>query len=109
MLDFCANCGMTLLPYSPLLGGAYVRADKSIPEQYVGVDTDARMKALREVANEASATLHQVVFAWMMHYNKPKILPVFSSRDEVQMKENLAASQVMLSDEQMAKLSAAGI
>ena len=109
MLEFCSDRGMTLLPYSPLLGGSYVREDKPIPESYVGLDTDARMKALQEVANEVGATLHQVVFAWMMHHSEPKILPVFSARNEAQMRENLGALEVMLSEEQMTKLNEAGV
>ncbi len=108
MLEFCTDRGMTLLPYSPLLGGSYVREDKPIPERYVGPDTDARMKALREVANEVGATLPQVMFAWMMHHSEPRILPVFSARNEAQMRENLGALEVMLSEEQMTKLNEAG-
>ena len=108
MLEFCGHRGMTLLPYSPLLGGAYVREDKPIPGQYAGPDTDARMKVLQEVANEVRGTLHQVVFAWMMHRSEPKILPVFSARDEAQMRENLGALEVVLSEEQMTRLNEAG-
>ena len=108
MLEFCGHRGMTLLPYSPLLGGSYVREDKPIPEQYVGPGTDARMNVLREAADEVGATLHQVIFAWMIHHSGPKILPVFSARNEAQMRENLGALKVILSEEQMTRLNEAG-
>ena len=103
LLEFCAARGMTMLPYSPLLGGSYSRDDKPTPAQYAGPDTDARLAALHAVADETGATLHQVVLAWMLHHDQ-SVLPVFSARDAVQMQENLGAADVTLSTEQMALL-----
>ena len=56
LLDYCRNRGLTILAYSPLLSGAYSRSDRPLPEQYLGPDTDLRLKVLREVAAEAGAT-----------------------------------------------------
>lgn len=106
LLDFCAARGMPLLPYSPLLGGSYVRDDKPRPAQYAGPDSDARMAALQSVAAETGATIHQVILAWMLHHAQP-VLPVFSARNETQMTENLAAVDVALTGEQMARLDEA--
>ena len=47
LLDYCRATGMTLLAYSSLLGGGYTRADRPIPDQYLGPDGDARLAALR--------------------------------------------------------------
>jgi aryl-alcohol dehydrogenase-like predicted oxidoreductase len=104
LLDFCDARGMTVLPYSPLLGGAYTRDDKPMPGQYAGPDTDARLAALAAVAAEASATVHQVIFAWMMQ-RQPALLPVFSASNAEQMREDLGALDVTLSAEQMARLT----
>jgi aryl-alcohol dehydrogenase-like predicted oxidoreductase len=68
--------GVTLLAYSALLGGAYTRSDRDIPEQYQGPDSDARMAALRAVAEETGATANQVVLAWMTHQG---VLPLIAA------------------------------
>ena len=106
LLDFCSERGITLLPYSPLLGGAYVRADKPVAAQYVGPDTDARMAALQAVAGETGTTVNQVILAWMLHHDQ-SVLPVFSASTPEQMRENLGAVDVSLSGEQMSRLNEA--
>lgn len=104
LLDFCAARGMTLLPYSPLLGGGYTREDKPIAAQYVGADSDARLSALRAVADETGASVHQVIFAWMMQHEQ-SVLPVFSASNAEQMREDLGALDVALTDDQMTRLN----
>ena len=106
LLDFCSERGMTLLPYSPLLGGSYVRADKPTPPQYVGADTDARMGAIRAVADETGATVNQVILAWMLQHDQ-SVLPVFSASTPEQMRENLGAVDVSLEAEQVSRLNEA--
>ncbi|EKU96490.1 putative oxidoreductase, aryl-alcohol dehydrogenase like protein [Leptolyngbya sp. PCC 7375] len=99
--------GKTMLPYTPLLRGAYVRADRPISAAYAGPDTEARIAALREVAQELNATANQVVLAWMMH-RQPPLLPAFSGGRPEHMQENLGALDLTLSTEQMTKLNNAG-
>ena len=70
LLDYCRERDLTLLAYSPLLSGAYTRPDRSFAEQYFGPDTNARLKALREVAQEVGASLNQVVLAWMVQSDR---------------------------------------
>lgn len=96
-----------LLAYSPLLGGAYVRPDRPIPQQYQGPDGEARLAALREVAAETGATPHQVVLAWMLQ-GSPTVLPVISASTAEQLSENLGALEVTLSAEQVERLTGAG-
>ena len=107
LMTYCDARGKTILPYTPLLRGAYVRSDRPIPSPYRGADTDARLAALHEVAQELEATANQVVLAWMMQ-GQPPLLPVFSARNPEQMKENLGALDISLSGAQMAKLNQAG-
>ena len=94
---------MTLLPYSPLLAGAYVRPDRAIPDQYLGADTDARLDRVRSLAVELKLTANQLVLAWMMNTN-PREIPVMAASSQEQLSENLAAVDVTLSDAQLAWL-----
>jgi len=106
LLDYCRARGLTLLAYSPLLGGAYTRADRPLPEQYAGPDSDARLAALRAIAGEKGATLNQIVLAWMAH-SAPCVIPVFGTSTSDQMQENLGALAIELSADQMARLNSA--
>lgn len=106
LFDYCRTRGVTLLAYSPLLNGAYTRPDRPIPAQYAGPDTDARLAALRAVAREVNATPNQVVLAWMLRSN-PVALPVFAASTDEQLRENLGALDVALTDEQMSRLDEA--
>lgn len=107
LLDYTANRDMTMLAYSPLLGGAYTREDRGFSQQYVGPDSDARLKVLRQVAQETGATANQVVLAWMLH-SDPPVIPVIAASRAEQLDENLGALDVHLSAEQMQRLNEAG-
>jgi aryl-alcohol dehydrogenase-like predicted oxidoreductase len=98
---------VTLLAYSVLLGGAYTRADRSIPAQHAGADSDKRLEALRAVAQESGATVNQVVLRWLLQ-SSPAILPLIAASDEAQLQENLSALNFELSAEQMEFLNTAG-
>jgi aryl-alcohol dehydrogenase-like predicted oxidoreductase len=104
LLDYCRARGITMLAYSPLLSGAYTRAERPFDEQYLGPDTDARLAALKEVANEVGATLNQVVLAWMVQ-SEPPVIPLVAASTVEQMKENLDALKIELGTEQMTYLN----
>lgn len=106
LLDYCASEGVTLLAYSPLLNGAYTRTDRPLPAQYLGPDSDARLAALRAVADEMDATANQVLLAWMMQ-SDPVVIPVIGATTPEQLTDILGAFSVQLSAEQMARLNAA--
>lgn len=105
LLDYCHSEGVTLLAYSVLLGGAYTRPDRPVPEQYRGADTEARLAALRQVAAAHGATPNQIVLAWMLHHG---VLPLIAASTEEQLQENLGALEVALSEADMESLDAAG-
>jgi aryl-alcohol dehydrogenase-like predicted oxidoreductase len=105
--SYCDARGKTMLSYTPLLRGAYVRDDRPIPSPYLSSDTDARLATLKQIATETGATPNQIVLAWMMH-RQPPIIPVFSASNPEQMKENLGSLEITLSSEQMSKLNEAG-
>ncbi len=107
LLDYVKAGGITLLAYSPLLRGAYGRDDREFGKQYLSDDTEARVKVLKGVAAEVGATPHQVVYAWMLA-SDPAVIPLTAASTAEQMRENLAAADVVLSPEQMAALNTAG-
>jgi aryl-alcohol dehydrogenase-like predicted oxidoreductase len=104
LVDYCRARETRLLAYSPLLSGAYTRADRAFPDQYLGPDTDARVAALEAISEEAGATANQVVLAWMAQ-SDPAVIPVFGASTVDQLQENLGAQEVELSAEQMARLN----
>jgi aryl-alcohol dehydrogenase-like predicted oxidoreductase len=104
LLDYCRAENVTLLAYSPLLGGAYTRNDRPMPEQYVSADSGRRLAALRAVAAETGATANQVILAWMAQ-SDPVVIPLMAASTEEQMAEDLAALELKLTPEQMARLN----
>lgn len=106
LLDYCRLRNVTMLAYSPLLKGSYV---KSTPElaRYAGPDSDARLVVLNRVAAAVGATPNQVVLAWMLA-GSPAVIPVFSASTPAQLAENLGSLKVQLSDADLAALNAAG-
>ncbi|MGW0186020.1 aldo/keto reductase [Streptomyces sp. NPDC003362] len=101
-----AEPGLTLVAYSPLLAGAYVREDKPLPPDYEHPGTPARLAVLREVARETGATVNQVVLAWQIGGRLP-IVPLVGASSVAQLEENLAAVDLELTPDQRARLDAA--
>jgi aryl-alcohol dehydrogenase-like predicted oxidoreductase len=98
-----AEPGLTLVAYSPLLSGSYVRTDKALERDYEHPGTPIRMAALREVAKEADATLNQVVLAWLIGGDIPTI-PICGASSVAQLDENLAAVDLEMTEDQRARL-----
>ena len=106
LLDYCTeNPQVRMLAYSPLLSGAYSRDDRPLPEQYVSVESGPRLAVLKGVCSECGATPHQVVYAWMLQAN-PGVIPLSAPTTMAQLEENLGALEVVLSGEQIQRLSA---
>ena len=108
LLDYCRIHGIALVGYRILLQGAYTRDDRSIPEEYAGPDSDARLTVLKSVAKEMGATPNQGIVAWMRQ-GDPPILPIVGGSNTAQLAENLDALDIQLSDEQMSRLDVAGV
>ncbi len=100
--DYCRAQQLTLLAYSPLLGGAY--AHGNLPEQYVSGDNQARLAPLKQVALECGATHHQVVLAWLCQQG---IIPVIGVDHVQQLEENMQCLNISLSSDQLLRLNAA--
>src|SRR6202167_3567867 len=101
---------LTMVAYSPLLNGGYVRQDKLDAAEFAEFDhpgTPARLAALREVAKDADATVNQVVLAWLIGADVP-VIPLVGASSIAQLNESLAAVDVELTAEQRARLDDAG-
>ncbi|WP_329541550.1 aldo/keto reductase [Streptomyces sp. NBC_01358] len=101
-----AEQDLTLVAYSPLLAGAYTRPDKPLPQDYDHPGTPARLAVLREVAAETGASVNQVVLAWQIGGPLP-VIPLAGASSVAQLKENLAAVDLELTDEQRGRLDGA--
>jgi aryl-alcohol dehydrogenase-like predicted oxidoreductase len=108
LLDYCqTHDDLTLLAFSPLLEGAYVRKDPpDVMQYYSSPDTDARMQALTKVSEEIDATRNQTALAWLMQVT-PRAIPLIAASNVVHLQENIASEQITLSQEQLDFLSAA--
>ncbi len=107
LLDYLrAEPSLTLVAYSPLIGGAYDRADRPMWPEHDHPGTVARLAALREVAGETGATAGQVVLAWLMGGEVP-VIPLVGASSVAQLDESLAAVDLELTTAQRARLDAA--
>lgn len=107
IFDYAKRRNITVLAFSAMLGGVFTRSDRPLREEYAGPDSDARLKALNDVAQETGATPTQVVLAWMLH-SDPPVLPLISASTADVMADNLGALEVRLSADQMQRLNEAG-
>ncbi|MEV4604249.1 aldo/keto reductase [Amycolatopsis sp. NPDC049253] len=97
---------LTLLAYSPLLSGAYVREDRPLGELHDHAGTKARLTALHEVVRETGATANQVVLSWMIGGDLP-VIPLVGASSLAQLDESLEAVDLTLTADQRALLDAA--
>jgi len=112
-LDYLrAHDDLTLVAYSPILRGIYDDAAKRdghwMMDSYRGPDADARLAVLGEVAAEAGVTPNQLVLAWLLHQTDPPMVPLIGPRTLEQYEAALPALDIKLSDDQLARLDAAG-
>jgi aryl-alcohol dehydrogenase-like predicted oxidoreductase len=103
--------GFTIVAYSALLGGTYSDPEHRIPENYQPdaydrVDGEARLRALRQVAEETGATPNQVVLAWLVQ-SEPNMIALIASSSEERLQENIDAAHVELTAEQLKRLNQA--
>ncbi|HLH01168.1 MAG TPA: oxidoreductase [Bryobacteraceae bacterium] len=87
LVELCASKGIAFVPYFPL-----------------GGFTPLQSAALDEVAAELGASPHQVALAWLLQ-RSPNILLIPGTSKVAHLKENIAAADIRLSDEQLRKLA----
>jgi aryl-alcohol dehydrogenase-like predicted oxidoreductase len=104
---FTKHHGITPIAYSVLLQGTYTRPERPLPAQFAGVDSDERLAALKSVAGELGVSPNQAVIAWMRQ-SDPAVLPIIAGSRTEQLRENIDALALKLSDDQMHRLTTAG-
>jgi aryl-alcohol dehydrogenase-like predicted oxidoreductase len=120
-LEFCRKRGLDVASWSPLgqgfLTGKYERggempADATASDserwadRYLTEENFDALDVVRAVADETGATPAQVSLAWQLHH--PDITaPIVGARTVEQLRENLGATAVELTDDQFERLSAA--
>jgi aryl-alcohol dehydrogenase-like predicted oxidoreductase len=94
---------LTMVAYSPLLKGGYVRQERPLDPEFDHPGTPARLTALREVAEDTGATVNQVVLAWLIDAEIPMI-PLVGASSVAQLDESMAAVDLKLTAEQRTRL-----
>ncbi|MBE1875140.1 aldo/keto reductase [Myceligenerans pegani] len=98
--------GLTVMAYSPLHQGVFVRDDKPLRD---GADNPAsreRIRVLRQVAGELGVTPNQLALAWLLGGEVP-VVPVIGASSVEQLDELLGAAELDLDDETRDRLNAA--
>lgn len=88
VLQACTEQGLAFLPYFPLAVGNLARAGGS----------------LQTIAAAHQATTAQVALAWLLHYS-PVIIPIPGTSSLAHFEENLGATQVRLTADEMARIA----
>ncbi|MGK5682583.1 aldo/keto reductase [Actinoplanes sp. URMC 104] len=98
----------TLVAYSPILKGVYDSAAKRdghwLMADYAGPDADARLARLAEAAADLGVTPNQLVLAWLMHQESPRVLPLIGPRTPEQFEAALPALDVKLDSHPLLEL-----
>lgn len=104
LLHLAAEEGISILAYSVLLAGGYTRPDRP-REGYSTAANEARFARLVELARGLAISPNTLILAWMLN-STPPVLPLIAASTPEQLEENLAATKVRLTPEQMALLNA---
>ena len=86
VLEYCRTEGIAFIPYFPLDGGDL-----------------ATLEALRPIAEAHDATIWQIGIAWLLGHS-PATLPIPGTSSLQHLEENVAASRVQLSAQELARL-----
>ncbi|TCM49117.1 aldo/keto reductase [Kribbella sp. VKM Ac-2568] len=90
VLDYCTQEGIAFIPWFPIANGSH-----------------ATSVELAEMAAELDATPAQVSLAWLLH-RSPVVVPIPGTKSEAHLTENVAAAQLRLSADQLARLTSMG-
>jgi voltage-dependent potassium channel beta subunit len=116
IMPTCARCGMGIVVWSPLAQGILTgKYNESAPPGSRGAETMwlaghlndgnlSKTRQLTSLAKEAGMTLSHLALAWILH--RPEISSAIVGATNVeQLKENVAASDVTLSDDLLTGIS----
>lgn len=89
VLDHCEAAGIAFIPWEPVSGGDHAAAEGP----------------LARVAEEVGATPVQVMLAWLLA-RSPVMLPIPGTSSAAHLEENMAATRIELTREQLSRLDA---
>lgn len=104
MQDYCIASGITMMAYSPLLNGAYVRKDRPLTSHYQSYNTNVKLASLRKISNTLGISPNAVILAWMIQ-DSPQVIPLVTGSTQAQLDENLQALSVQFTEEQLNNLN----
>ncbi|AZQ70570.1 oxidoreductase [Streptomyces luteoverticillatus] len=91
MVDYCEKHSIAFIAWLPIARG----------------ELAAEGSPVTAIAAELGATPGQVALAWLLH-RSPVVIPIPGTSSPTHLKENVAASDLVLSDDQLARLDALG-
>ncbi len=98
-LDYAAAEPDTMLwAYSPLMSGAYERADRPLPEPYEHPGTERRLAALTAAAEQLGVTRSEVVVSWLVG-GTPQVMPIIGVSSIEQLDVSLNGARRVLPDD----------
>ena len=106
LIDLAVGQHLSLAGYSPLLGGAYTRDDRRLPDAYQHGATASQLAALARAADSTGLDAGQVVLAWMAGRAVP-VLPVVGVSTRAQLDSAVRAMSAPLPAAVLADLESA--
>ncbi|NKJ70705.1 aldo/keto reductase [Rhizobium leguminosarum bv. viciae] len=120
VLPVCEELGIGFVPWSPLgqgfltgtidadteIGGSDFRSVQPRYTKEARVANQALVDLIRRVANKKSTTPAQIALAWLLS-RKPFIVPIPGTRKHERVRENVGASAVVLTSDDLAEIEAA--
>ena len=112
VLPMAAALGLTVTPWGVVGAGVLTgkpAEQRRWPDDPVSEPTRNVVEALREVAAAHGCTPAQAAISWLLtRPAPPSVIPILGARTEGQIAENLAALDLRLDDEAVARLDEAG-
>ena len=119
-MSYCRANGIAILAYSPLAQGmltgrfgpdhTFAPGDHRVKNKLYQAENYARVQqaitALRPMALKRNVTLAQLALAWVLSH--PETCAIAGARNAAQAVENVMASEVCLSDTELADMDAIG-
>jgi aryl-alcohol dehydrogenase-like predicted oxidoreductase len=108
-LDYLtANEDVTLLAYSPTIGGTYdddAKFDRHHQRALFDAPVnDVRRARVQRLARELGCSANQLVLAWLLAQHRPQVSPITGVRTWEQYVHNVAAAEITLPAEVLAEL-----
>lgn len=103
VVDACERHELAFLPWAPLAAGRVMRRYGSLRRIWAAAEGAHRRGTLKRVAKAHRATPFQVALAWLLR-RSPIVVPIPGTGSVSHLRENVAAAELRLSDEQFAAL-----